>query len=52
MDSDQVTVSVENGKVTLKGTVDSWNEYRKATENAWECGAWSLDNELVIDYSQ
>lgn len=52
VDSDQVTVNVENGKVTLKGTVDSWKEYRKAAENAWEGGAWSLDNELVIDYSE
>ncbi len=48
VDRDQVTVHVEEGEVTLEGTVDSWREYRKAVENAWEGGAWSVDNNLEV----
>jgi len=48
VDKDQVTISVKNGKVTLKGNVDSWKEYQKAAENAWEGGAWSVSNMLVV----
>ena len=39
---------MEHGEVTLEGTVDSWREYKKAAENAWEGGAWSVNNKLVI----
>jgi osmotically-inducible protein OsmY len=46
--ADQVDVSVKNGEVTLSGEVDSWRELRMAVENAWEGGALSIDNELVI----
>jgi len=48
VDRDEVTVTVDNGQVTLEGTVDSWREYRKAAENAWEGGAWSVDNQLAV----
>lgn len=48
VDRDQVTITVKNGEVTLEGTVDSWREYRKAAENAWEGGAYSVNNELVV----
>jgi len=48
VDRDQVTITVENGMVTLQGTVDSWREYRKAAENAWEGGAFQVSNELVV----
>lgn len=48
VDRDQVTITVQNGEVTLEGTVDSWREYRKAAENAWEGGAYSVNNELVV----
>ena len=48
VDRDQITIYVENGNVTLEGTVDSWREYRKAVENAWEGGAWSVTNELAV----
>jgi len=41
-------VKVENGVATLTGTVDSWSEYRAATENAYEGGASSVKNELKI----
>lgn len=48
VDRDQVEISVDNGIVTLNGTVDSFREYREAAENAWEGGAYAVDNELVI----
>ena len=47
--SSQVDVKVYNGEVTLEGKVDSWKEYEKAIENAWEGGAWSLNNKLTIE---
>jgi len=48
VDSEQVTVKVDDGDVTLQGTVDSWKEYKKAAENAWEGGAWSVNNKLIV----
>ncbi|MFO7615408.1 MAG: BON domain-containing protein [Bacteroidales bacterium] len=48
VDSDDVEVTVENGDVTLEGAVNSIREYRKASENAWEGGAWTVDNQLTI----
>jgi osmotically-inducible protein OsmY len=48
VDQDQVQVTVENGEVTLEGTVDSWKEYQKAAENAWEGGAWTVTNRLLV----
>ncbi len=48
VDSDQIEVSVDNGEATLTGHVDSWSEYRIATENAYEGGAVLVDNELVV----
>ena len=48
VDSDQVTVTVDDGKATLTGTVDSWSEYDAAAQNALEGGAVVVDNELTI----
>ncbi len=48
VDRDQIEISVEDGIVTLEGTVDSYREYTKAVENAWEGGAYMVENELVI----
>lgn len=49
VDIDQLSISVKNGQVTLRGKVDSWKEYQKAAENAWEGGAWSVNNMLVVE---
>lgn len=49
VDRDDVTVYVDNGHVTLEGSVDSWREYHKAAENAWEGGAWSVTNKLIVE---
>ncbi len=48
VDRDQVEITVEEGRVTLEGTVDSWREYRAAAENAWEGGALAVTNELAV----
>jgi osmotically-inducible protein OsmY len=49
VDSDDVKVTVENGEVELSGTVEDLAEFHKATENAWEGGAWEVDNNLSIE---
>jgi len=48
VDSDDITVSVKEGVATLNGTVDSWSEWRAATENAYEGGAIWVDNDLTV----
>ncbi|MCF7837628.1 MAG: BON domain-containing protein [Candidatus Marinimicrobia bacterium] len=50
VDSEEVTVSVDNAVVTLTGTVDTWAERQAATENAIEGGAVAVDNELAVIY--
>ncbi len=49
VDSDEVTVDVEDGTATLTGTVDSWSEYSSATENAYEGGAVWVDNDVIVE---
>lgn len=48
VDSDEVNVEVENGTVTLTGTVDTWREYTEAAENAYQGGAKKVDNQLNV----
>lgn len=48
VDADDVKVTVDKGKATLTGTVESWAEYRIAQENAYESGAVYVDNELIV----
>jgi hypothetical protein len=48
VDDDNVKVTVEDGKATLTGTVGSWPEYGAAQDNAYEGGAVSVDNDLVV----
>lgn len=50
VDSDEVTVTVDDGVATLTGTVDTWSERQSATENAYEGGATLVDNDLVVNY--
>lgn len=50
VDSDAVTVTVDDGVATLTGTVDTWGESRSATENAYEGGATLVDNDLVVNF--
>lgn len=48
VDEDQVQVTVDNGVVTLTGTVNSWREWRTAKKNAYEGGAKDVDNQLQL----
>jgi len=48
VDADDVAVSVDEGVATLTGTVDSWSEYNAARENAFEGGAVTVVNNLVV----
>jgi osmotically-inducible protein OsmY len=48
VDSDAITVIVEDGVVILKGTVDSWSEYAAAREDAYEGGALRVINDLRV----
>lgn len=49
VDADEVAVIVDDAEATLTGTVDSWLERNKATENALEGGALRVDNQLEIE---
>ena len=48
VDEDSVNIHVDKGVVTLTGSVDSWNEYFAAEENARQGGAIHIDNEIVV----
>jgi len=48
VDENQVEVSVDDGTVTLAGTVDTVGEKRAAVENAYEGGATWVRNELKV----
>ena len=48
VDSDAVSVAVNDGIATLTGTVDSWSERSAAAENALEGGAFKVVNKLAV----
>ncbi len=45
---EDITVKVDDGRVTLSGTVDSWSEREAATNNAFEGGALVVDNDIKV----
>jgi osmotically-inducible protein OsmY len=49
VDSDDITVEVNSGVVTLIGTVEDWDELQAAKENAREGGATEVLSKLEIE---
>ena len=48
VNGDHIIVNVTNGVATLTGKVDSWFEYNRATDNAFEGGAYRVYNNVTI----
>jgi osmotically-inducible protein OsmY len=51
VDARNVMVEVNNGRVTLKGTVKSWAEKAEAERQAWSAhGVIAVDNQITVSY--
>lgn len=48
VDSQDIDVTVDDGVVTLAGTVEDYSERRDATKNAFDGGALAVDNDLLV----
>lgn len=48
-DAEHISVEVDDGKVTLKGTVRAWVERQEAERAAWRApGVVSVDNRITV----
>ena len=50
VDEDDISVMVDDGIVTLEGTVPTWSEYDDAEKNAFQGGAKDVINNLMVTY--
>jgi osmotically-inducible protein OsmY len=50
VDGDGIKIAVDNGRVTLSGTVDAWPERSVAEESAYQGGAVIVDNDLRVRF--
>jgi osmotically-inducible protein OsmY len=51
VDAKHIKVSANGGKVTLSGTIPTWNEKRGAGSAAWSApGVTEVENDLVVSY--
>lgn len=51
VDAKDVTVHVNDGVATLKGTVDSWKEFYQAEISAYNGGAIRVNNDMEISHA-
>ena len=49
VDGSDINVQVESGVATLTGEVGSWSEFHAARDNAFEGGAVTVENKLVVN---
>lgn len=50
VDAEDISVTVDDGVVTLEGTVVSMENRRAATKNAYDAGAKTVRNRLKVEY--